>query len=208
MSQPVKCAVIGLKTLTPMKTRLAPIKKPSFLIKLGYLFSTIKFGKVLSPLKVAYARLPLSFSLFSNKINQLDRKLKLKRELALLIRHHVAQINTCSFCMDIGIALAIKDNQNSEKFYHLEEFRTSPFYNESEKAALLFAQELTLEKKISDATFDQAKKYFSERELVEIAWLVSTEHYYNLMNLAFNIHSDNLCQIGKKPARGKVTLDH
>ena len=81
-------------------------------------------------------------------------------------------------------------------------------YQESEKAALLFAQELTLEKKISDATFEQARKFYSERELVEIAWLVATEHYYNLMNLAFNIHSDNLCPIGQQPTRGEVNSAH
>jgi alkylhydroperoxidase family enzyme len=187
-----------------METRLTPVERPSFLMKLAYLFSKIKFGKVLSPLKVVYVRLPLAFSLFSNKISQLEGKLQLKRELALLIRHHVAQINTCSFCMDIGIALAIKNNQDSEKFYHLEEFKSIPLYSEAEKTALLFAQELTMEKRISDATFASAKKFYSERELVEIAWIVSTEHYYNLMNLAFNIHSDNLCQIGKKPGSRKV----
>jgi alkylhydroperoxidase family enzyme len=187
-----------------METRLIPVENPSFPMKLAYLFSKIKFGKVLSPLKVAYVRLPLAFSLFSNKIGQLERKLQLKRELTLLIRHHVAQINTCSFCMDIGIAMAIKDNQESEKFYHLDEFMSSPLYSEAEKTALLYAQELTIEKKISDATFARAKTYFSARELVEITWIVSTEHYYNLMNLAFDIHSDNLCQIGKRSAKTKV----
>lgn len=187
-----------------MQIRLNPVESPSFVMKLSYLFSKIKFGKVLSPLKVAYVRLPLAFSLFSNKISQLERKMKLKRELALLIRHRVAQINTCSFCMDIGIALAIKDNQESEKFYHLEEFMTNSLYSEADKAALLFAQELTVEKKISDFTFSRAKQYFSERELVEIAWVVSTEHYYNLMNLAFDIHSDNLCQVGKRQAKEKA----
>jgi alkylhydroperoxidase family enzyme len=187
-----------------METHLTPVERPSFVMKMAYIFSKIKFGKVLSPLKVAYVRLPLAFSLFANKIGQLERKLHLKRELALLIRHHVAQINTCSFCIDIGIAMAIKDNQESEKFYHLDEFMSSSLYNEAEKTALLFAQELTLEKKISDATFAKAKQFYSERELVEIAWIVSTEHYYNLMNLAFNIHSDNLCQIGKRPVPGKA----
>jgi alkylhydroperoxidase family enzyme len=182
-----------------MQIRLKPIASPSFPMKLAYLFSKIKFGKVLSPLKIVYVRLPIAFSLFSNKISQLERKMKLKRELALLIRHHVAQINMCSFCMDIGIALAIKDNRQSEKFYHLDEFMTSPLYSEADKAALLFAGELTAEKKISDSTFAGAKQYFSDRELVEIAWLVSTEHYYNLMNIAFDIHSDHLCQVGKRP---------
>ena len=187
-----------------MQIRLKPIERPSFVMKLAYLFSKIKFGKVLSPLKIVYVRLPLSFSLFSNKISQLERKMKIKREMALLIRHYVAQINTCSFCMDIGIALAIKDNKESEKFYHLDEFRTSSLYSEADKAALLFAGELTTEKKISDATFARARQYFSDRELVEIAWLVSTEHYYNLMNIAFDIHSDNLCQVGKRPVKEKV----
>lgn len=184
-----------------MQIRLKPIESPSFMMKLAYLFSKIKFGKVLSPLKVVYVRLPLSFSLFSNKISQLERQMKLKRELVLLIRHHVAQINMCSFCMDIGIALAIKDNQQSEKFYHLDEFMTSPLYSDEDKAALIFAGELTAEKKISDSTFARAKQYFSDRELIEIAWLVSTEHYYNLMNLAFDIHSDNLCPVGKRRAK-------
>jgi alkylhydroperoxidase family enzyme len=187
-----------------MQIRLKPIERPSFVMKLAYLFSKIKFGKVLSPLKIVYVRLPLSFSLFSNKISQLERKMKIKREMALLIRHYVAQINTCSFCMDIGIALAINDNKESEKFYHLDEFTTSSLYSEADKAALLFAGELTTEKKISDATFARAKQYFSDRELIEIAWLVSTEHYYNLMNIAFEIHSDNLCQVGKRPLKEKA----
>jgi alkylhydroperoxidase family enzyme len=187
-----------------MQIRLKPIERPSFVMKLAYLFSKIKFGKVLSPLKIVYVRLPLSFSLFSNKISQLERKMKIKREMALLIRHYVAQINTCSFCMDIGIALAINDNKESEKFYHLDEFTTSSLYSEADKAALLFAGELTTEKKISDATFARAKQYFSDRELIEIAWLVSTEHYYNLMNIAFDIHSDNLCQVGKRSIKEKA----
>ena len=100
--------------------------------------------------------------------------------------------------MDIGVAIAIKNNHNQEKFYHLHDFRDNPMYSESERAALYFADELTVDKKISDATFANARHFFSERELVEVAWLVSTEHYYNLMNLAFDIHSDNLCEISKK----------
>jgi alkylhydroperoxidase family enzyme len=183
-----------------MQVRLKPIERPSFIMKLAYQFSKIKFGKVLGPLKVAYVRLPLSFSLFSNKISQLEKKLTLKHELAYLVRHHVAQINSCSFCMDIGVAVAIKNHHNREKFYHLHDYKNSPLYSVSEKAALKFAEELTVDKKISDATFATAKQLFTERQLVEIAWLVSTEHYYNLMNIAFDIHSDNLCEIGRKPA--------
>ena len=109
----------------------------------------------------------------------------------------------CSFCMDIGVSVAIKNKFQREKFYHLHDFRDNPIYSESERAALKFADELTVNKKISDSTFASTKQYFSERELVEIAWMVSTEHYYNLMNLAFDIHSDNLCGLKKYPLVNK-----
>ena len=59
----------------------------------------------------------------------------------------------------------------------------------------MFAEELTVNKKVSDGTFAAAQKFFTERELVEIAWAVTREHIYNLMNLAFDIESDGLCQI-------------
>jgi alkylhydroperoxidase family enzyme len=68
-------------------------------------------------------------------------------------------------------------------------------FSPRERAALLFAEELTLHKKVSEATFAEAQSYFTERELVEIAWAVTREHIYNLMNLAFDIESDGFCQI-------------
>jgi alkylhydroperoxidase family enzyme len=181
-----------------METKLNPIQHPPVLIRLAYYFLRVKFGKVLTPLKVAYARLPLAFSLFSNKISSLNRKLRLPYEQALLIRHHVAQLNQCSFCMDIGIAMAIEGKAYSEKFYHLDEYASHPLYTDADRIALRFAEELTRSKHVSNETFAQARQVFSERELVEIAWLVATEHYYNVMNLAFDIHSDNLCQLKQK----------
>jgi len=46
-------------------TFLAPIEKPrGVMMKLAYYFTRRQFGKVLTPLKVHSARLPLAFSLF------------------------------------------------------------------------------------------------------------------------------------------------
>jgi hypothetical protein len=46
-------------------------------MKLVYAIIRQQFGKVLTPMKVAYARLPLAFSLFVSKISKLDKKLLL-----------------------------------------------------------------------------------------------------------------------------------
>jgi alkylhydroperoxidase family enzyme len=180
-----------------MKTKLAPIERPSgLMMKLVYWLSRKKYGKVMTPLKVISARLPISFGMFVGKLEKLEEKYQLPQYIALLVRTHVAQLNTCEFCIDIGKMEAMKRFPDQEdKFFNVSSYKTSSQFSPRERAALLFAEELTLYKKISDETFAEAQNHFTERELVEIAWAVTREHIYNLMNRAFDIESDGFCQI-------------
>ncbi len=185
------------KKIAHMNTKLAPIEQPSgLMMKFVYWMSRRQFGKVMTPLKVIFARLPTSFGMYVQKLEKLERKYQLPKYLAVLVRTHVAQLNTCAFCIDIGkleVITHFADQQ--EKFFNVSSYRTSPLFNPRERAALTFAEELTLHKKVSDQTFAEAKNHFTERELVEIAWAVTREHIYNIMNLAFDIESDGLCQM-------------
>ncbi len=179
-----------------MKTKLQAIENPEgFLMKIAYWVTKRKFGKVLTPLKVIYSRLPLAFSLWVDRIHSLEQKLEIEVELSMLIRVHVSQLNTCRFCIDIGKMLSIQQFKNEEKFYHLAQYQHSDLYTAREKAALEFAEELTRHKKVSEAVFRRAQRQFSDEQLVAIAWVVSTEHVYNLMNVAFDIESDGLCAL-------------
>ena len=55
------------------ETFLPPIEKPNGLkMKLVYHFTRKQFGKVLTPLKVYSARLPVSFGMFYGKVANLD----------------------------------------------------------------------------------------------------------------------------------------
>jgi alkylhydroperoxidase family enzyme len=178
---------------------LSPIEQPpGLLLKLVYALSRWQFGKVLTPLKVAYPRLPLAFGLFASKISKLDKKLQLPPESVLLIREQVARINVCRFCMDIGRSVAIKASMNEAKFDALEDYRTSPRFSDAERAALDYVTELTRDKQVDPGTFARLADYYSEREICEIVWLVASEHYYNLTNIGLNIHSDMLCDIRRK----------
>jgi len=38
-------------------------------------------------------------------------------------------------------------------------------------------------------------RYYSERLICKIVWLVASEHLYNMTNIGLNIHSDMLCDI-------------
>ena len=94
-------------------------------MKLAYYFTRREFGKVLTPLKVHSARLPVAFGMFYGKISKLDKKLTLPPETIMLIREQVARINICLFCIDIGRSFTIKASMNEAKFDALEQYRTS-----------------------------------------------------------------------------------
>jgi len=167
-------------------------------MKLAYYFTRRQFGRVLTPLKVHSVRLPAAFGIFYSKVSKLDRKLQLPAEMILLIREQVARINVCRFCMDIGRSFAIKALMNEVKFDALEQYRTSSLFTDAERAALDYVTELTKEKKVDPDTFSRLSRHYSEREICEIVWLVASEHLYNVTNIGLNIHSDMLCDIGRK----------
>lgn len=182
-----------------MDTFLPAIEKPSGLVmKLAYYFSRKQFGKVLTPVKVLGARMPAAFGMFYGKVSKLDKKLTLSPEMALLVREHVARINVCEFCIDIGRAFTIKASMNQAKFDALENYRTSNLFTEAERAALDYVTELTKQKKVNPETFERMKRHYSERQICEIVWLIASEHLYNITNIGLNIHSDMLCDIGLK----------
>lgn len=165
------------------------------MMKLVYFFTRRQLGKVATPLSVYAARLPMAFGMFYGKISKLDKKLTLSNETAVLIRSLVAQINICLCCIDINRYFAIKAEMNVPKLNALQEYRSNPLFTEGERAALNYVTELARDKKVHPNTFSQMSKYYSEREICEIVWLVASEHVYNITNLGLNIHSDMLCDI-------------
>jgi alkylhydroperoxidase family enzyme len=66
--------------------------------------------------------------------------------------------------------------------------------------SLDYVTELTKTKKVSSDSFARLSRHYSEREICEIVWFVASEHLYNMTNIGLNIHSDMLCDLGRKRA--------
>lgn len=177
---------------------LTPIEKPKGLLwKFLYFYSKKKFGKVMTPLKVMAARMPMSFGAFSGKINQLDNKLQLPAETVMLVRQKVAEINVCLFCIDIGRSKTIASSMDQSKFDELADYETSSRFSEKEKVLLDFVTRLARDRKMEKELFDKLAKHYDERSICEIVWITATEFYYNIGNIGLNVHSDSLCDIAK-----------
>ena len=182
-----------------MTTYLPPVEKPrSPLLKIMYVFMRRQFGTVVAPITVFSARMPAGFLTFYGKVSRLDRKLRLPRQTAVLVREQVASINTCLFCMDATRWYAMRESADSlARLDALPDYAASPLFTDAERAALDYATELTREKQVSPATFARLRGCYSEREICDIVWLVASEHLYNMSNVGLNIGSAGLCELSR-----------
>jgi alkylhydroperoxidase family enzyme len=182
---------------------LSPIEEPQDPI-LQQIYATQEkyLGKVITSSKVHSARLPPSFAQLYGKVGELDRELTISREALMLIRALVAQINVCEFCMDANRAAVIAESMNQPKFDALDQYSSSTLFTDADRAMLDYVTELTKNKEVDPKTFDRLAKYFSERQICEIVYVVASEHLYNITNIGLNIHSDMICDLVKKRKYG------
>jgi alkylhydroperoxidase family enzyme len=179
---------------------LTPIDKPkSLYLRLGFFFVRREFGKVMMSMRVFAARMPTAFMNYYYKMSSLDKKLVLPSQTAVLIREQVASINMCAFCMDASRWYVLtRDPGNLERLDALKQYQTSPLFTEAQRAALDYASELTRDKQVQPATFARLTRYYNEREICDIVWLVASEHLNNLTNIGLGIGSDGFCELAER----------
>jgi hypothetical protein len=183
-----------------MATYLPPVENPrSPLLKVMYFFMKRQFGRVMTPISVFSARMPFGFLSFYGKVSRLDKKLRLPATTARLVRAQVASLNTCAFCMDATRWYAQKTAPDDlAQLDALPQYRTSSLFSDGERAALDYATELTTKKEVAPETFSHLARFYDERQICDIVWLVASEHLYNVSNIGLNIGSDGLCERGTK----------
>ena len=173
--------------------RLQPIENPgSLMLKMGYQMMKRQFGKVPTPLKIIYARSPCLMSVALRIDKTANKKLSFDTEFRLLVQTFGSMINGCSFCHDFRQTQAIKGNLGAEKFQALREYKSSVLFNQRERAALAYVEGVLDQKHVAEDTFSALKAQFTEREIVELTWLVAAENYYNTLMIPLGIESDDL----------------
>lgn len=172
--------------------RLTPIERPpNPLIRLAYRLSTRRFGKVLMPLKLMYARKP-GLLFLAGHIQRVADGLSLEVSLRMLVQVYAARLNGCAFCQDLHLAEALRRKVGRERFDALAAFRTSPLFTDRERAALALVEEATGARRVSDATWAALRAHFSETEVVELVWANAVENYFNLQATGLGFESEGL----------------
>ncbi len=111
----------------------------------------------------------------------------LPEKLLHLLKLRVSQINGCAYCIDMHSKDLRAVGETEQRIYLLDAWREAPFYSERERAALAWAEAVTLvtEGHVPDDVYEQARKQFSEEELVNLTLAVVTINGWNRLSIAF-----------------------
>lgn len=120
-------------------------------------------------------------------LEQYLAKCGLESALLDLVKFRVSQINGCAYCLDMHSKDLRAVGENEQRLYVLDAWRDSPFYTDRERAALAWAEAVTLlkEKEVPDQAYEQARAQFSEEELVNLTLAVVAINGWNRLNIAF-----------------------
>lgn len=111
----------------------------------------------------------------------------LEHGLLHLVKMRVSQINGCAFCLDMHSKEARKDGESEARLYLLSAWRESPLYSRRERAALGWAESLTLlpQTAAPDADYAAVKEHFSEKELVDLTLAIGAINVWNRLAVGF-----------------------
>jgi AhpD family alkylhydroperoxidase len=115
------------------------------------------------------------------------RNCGLDHGLLELVKLRASQINGCAHCIDMHTKELRADGESEQKLYLLNAWRESPFYSDRERAALAWAEAVTVLERgqVPDDVYEMARKEFSEEELVNLTFALIAINGANRLNIAF-----------------------
>jgi len=98
--------------------------------------------------------------------------------------------------MDINASRGMREGASEDKILHVESAATSRLYSESERAAIAFAEAMTITgEKVSDELFGRVRRHFSEAQVVELAAAVALENFRSKFNVALGVQAQGFCLV-------------
>lgn len=111
----------------------------------------------------------------------------LESSLYELVKIRISQINKCAYCLDMHTKIARRDGESEQRIYMLNSWQETSFYTDRERAALKWAESLTLisEKEITDALYQSVLLHFNEKEMVALTMVIVAINGWNRLSVGF-----------------------
>jgi AhpD family alkylhydroperoxidase len=98
-----------------------------------------------------------------------------------LLKLRCSQINGCAFCIDMHSKDLRAIGESEQRLYELDAWRETPFYSDRERAALAWAEAVTLisTHHVPDALYEDARRHFSGKEISDLTLAVAAINSWN-----------------------------
>ncbi|MDA0240488.1 MAG: carboxymuconolactone decarboxylase family protein [Proteobacteria bacterium] len=105
-------------------------------------------------------------------------------EIKRLVSHVVSRSSGCQYCAaHTGFQATRSGGVPAEKIEAAFEYETNPMFSEAERAALRVAQgAAAVPNAVTDEDFDELKKHFTDRQIVELVGQISVFGFLNRWN--------------------------
>jgi len=111
----------------------------------------------------------------------------LEPSLLNLVYLRASQINGCAWCIDMHTKDARALGETEQRLYEVSAWWDAPFYSDRERAALAWTEAVTriAESRVTDEVYEEAKKHFTDKELVNLTLAITQINVWNRFNVAF-----------------------
>jgi AhpD family alkylhydroperoxidase len=111
----------------------------------------------------------------------------LERSLVELVKVRASQLNGCAFCIDMHTKDARLAGETEQRLYALSAWEETPFFGERERAALAWTEAVTEvgQTHVPDEVYEEARRQFSEKELVDLTLAIVAINGWNRLSVAF-----------------------
>jgi AhpD family alkylhydroperoxidase len=104
-----------------------------------------------------------------------------------LVNVRVAQLNNCTFCLDMHVKQAKIHGERDLRLYHLASWRASTLFAPRERAALAWAEVLTRlpELGVPDDIYERVHTQLNEKEISDLTFVVMAANAWTRVNAGF-----------------------
>jgi AhpD family alkylhydroperoxidase len=130
---------------------------------------------------------------FSRAMAHLDRAATkeldgagIEPRLRELIRIRASQLNGCAYCIDMHTKDARAIGETEQRIYGLAAWAETPYFTARERAALAFAETVTLlaDTHVPDQAYTDVAAHFSQLEIAALVSLIVTINAWNAIGVS------------------------
>ena len=165
-----------------------------------------KYGKVLEA-ALLWACSPKLFLGVATLYGMIDRRSSpIESALRSLVTVRVSQLNGCAFCVDLNSATLLRRGASIEKLTALSHWRQSALFDDRERAALDYAEAMTLSGAgVNEPHISALRRNFADDAIVELTGLVAFQNLSSKFNAALGVPAQGFCEL---PGAQQANTNH